>query len=196
MKIFTQTSLLILLLIGISISLFGSNPKYSLSSLAQDKKVTIFLAEENNEEISVTLSDYEGQVLLSEKIKAGETKQRIYNLKNLPNGEYFFEFKDELEITTETIYVEGSEIRILSTEKTIAPKVYHMDDKLTLSILPFGQKTSITLMSEIGEELYVETIKEQASISKRFDISKLEYGIYTMKILIGKKAFYEKVYVN
>ena len=175
---------------------YASDSDAKFSTYSNDKKIGINLTNEDQGDLSVLLTDLNGRVLLSETIKSSKTKQRTYDLKNLPDGRYFFEYQDENEVIKETIAIKENRINVISTEKVLAPRVYQTDNRFVLSIIPFGEKTSISLMTESGEVLYTENLIDQESYSKRFDTSKLESGIYTLKIVLGKKAFYEKLYVD
>jgi hypothetical protein len=187
-----------LLICLISFCVFaGSSPDVSVVHIG-NKSVALSLENAQCNIQVVKLTDKNGAVLLTDRIDASETSGRRYNLSNLRAGAYVLTVEDAhrtvaqpLVVTTEAIEVSADNMRTL-----FAPSIRMYGEKLDYTLLCLDQATvSIEIIDEIGRKNYTKSETEHGSVQRRFNITALTPGTYTLVTRIRDDQF-EKRYTE
>ena len=182
----------ILFFLSLNTSVFSE----SISLATNHESIALIVPKDYEENLQVQIYDLKGEVLLSEVLNTKETKQRSYNLQNLPSGEYFMEIVSDKEIITR-LFSYRKDVITIKEEKVInKPTFFKKNYTWTLSLLTFGKDATVKIYDDFGRELYTEEIKEQQSISRKYNMAKQRSGEYTIKVLVDDKSFYDRMIIN
>ena len=178
-----------------SIAIAASPPEISVVDAGQ-KSFVLYIDNAKSGFVHVTLKDVKGVVLLTDRVKNEESFARKYNLVNLPAGEYLLFIEDGARMIAQPIAVGNDDLVIQATlaTKLFAPAIQMSQDKLDFTMLCLdATPVTIEIIDETGRENYAATTIEQGSVQRRFDISNLEPGRYTIVTKVQGGNF-EKVY--
>jgi hypothetical protein len=187
-----------LLVCLISISVFaGSSPDVSVVYVGK-KTIALYLGHAEDNVQMVRLKDVNGSVLLTDRVKSAEASGRRYNLANLPAGKYTLMIENDgrtvmqpMTITSEAINLAREDMKTL-----FAPAVRMHGQKLDYTLLCLNPAAvSIEIIDDEGRKNYNATNAEHGSVQRRFDITALSPGTYTIVTRIQNDQF-EKRYTE
>ncbi|HLF64477.1 MAG TPA: hypothetical protein VI603_12020 [Saprospiraceae bacterium] len=184
----------LLICLSATLGFATSAPEVTIVDAGQ-KSFALYIENAESGFVHVALKDVHDVVLLSDRVKNEEAFARKYNLVNLPAGDYFLFVEDGARTIVQPIALTEDGLAI--NEKMVqvfAPAIMVNHDKLDFTMLCLDE-TSVTIeiIDDEGRENYAATTLEQGSVQRRFDISALESGKYTVVTKIEGENF-EKVY--
>lgn len=163
--------------------LFADNAPISISPSSKwiiiDKEKTKFPS------LKVTIWDQQGNAIVKENIK----KTTKFNLKYVPDGNYKIETEDLLKIDFQEITIDNGKISSTTNQTIYKP---YFNDKLgfiDMNLMAQGKPVKLTLRNANGQILMEESIQDQVSITRRFNLSKLEEGQYSLEVDINDRLF-------
>lgn len=195
MKKSLKNVLTMLICAATSLAIAGSNPEVSVIDAGQ-KSFALYINNVESNFVYVSLKDKHGQVLLNDRVKRTDAFARKYNLVNLPAGEYSLLIEDGSKTVTQPIIVDAKALVIPENQMTtvFAPAVQLSNNKLDFTMLCLNETAvTIVIVDDQGRTDYTATTTEQGSVQRRFDISALGSGQYTL-ITKLKGASFEKEY--
>lgn len=181
-----KTQLFVLLFSFLSVGIFAySNP---VLTKVGDKSITIKTSNWKSDAVNVIIKDIDGATLLSENLNTNKTG-RVYNLKNLPAGTYSIEMSDDLRITTQAFTLNKDAVVIDKAVETFYKPVFvSSDNTVDLNLMNLGNNVSIKI-TDRQNNTYLDQKEQETSINKRFDVSSLPAGTYTMSINMDGRTF-------
>ena len=138
-----------------------------------------------------------GIIVHQEKINTSEEKVRKYDLNQLEQGVYTFIIDDLMKVEKVQFTIGPKEVSFTDepTEVTFKPTVWVNGDKtVDFNLMSLGKDTKIVITRD-GIEYLAESFKGDNTISRRYDLSKLENGVYTMMVTINGETFYRMLQV-
>lgn len=135
--------------------------------------------------IDVTISEVNGNVLVSESIKQS-TK---YNLKYVPDGDYIMEINDDQKISIQRLTISKGFLFSKDSEIIYKPVIKIYDDKLDCNLMTQGNKAMMTIRNSDGQLAHSERINNQVSVTRRFNLKKLEPGNYYFDVSMSGRVF-------
>ena len=172
-------------------STFGSSVM-PITTVFHGKSIILSSYDQGTAPIQVKLIDLQGEVLLSEKIKSKEYVKK-YSLENLPDGDYNLEISNKMEIITKKLSIQNNSVSLLQEKKEYKPQFYVKDKICTIALLSFGEKATIIVDDESGDEMSNITYKDKESISKKYDFTTAETGDYNVKVFVGNEVYTQRV---
>ncbi len=170
------------------------DPFISINSIGSEKKVSLVL---KNLKGSTTIrleSVLEG-VLLEEEITNAEYA-RVLNLNELSDGKYKLVVSTGLRETEQPISITrtGLSLNINDRKLFFAPVVRTTGQLLDVSLLN-NQLTTLKLKIEDAEGLlvYEDEVRNVVKVEKRYNLSKLPAGEYTVVLNVGDKAYVKTI---
>lgn len=148
---------------------------------------TLHLPNASQSSSHMILRDSDGLVVHDEKIKRG-VEHRMFNLKNLPDGEYILSVAYDSTTNWEHIFVQDGSLRLEKDLKTItSPAIMLNDSKLDLNMLCFADaKVSVSIWDESGQLLSKEYFDANGNIQRRYNLEELEEGDYYISVSLNK----------
>lgn len=170
------------------------DPFISINSIGSEKKVSLVL---KNLKGSTTIrleSVLEG-VLLEEEITNAEYA-RVLNLNELSDGKYKLVVSTGLRETEQPISITrtGLSLNINDRKLFFAPVVRTAGQLLDVSLLN-NQLTTLKLRIEDAEGVlvYEDEVRNVVKVEKRYNLSKLPAGEYTVVLNVGDKAYVKTI---
>ena len=170
------------------------DPFISINSIGSEKKVSLVL---KNLKGSTTIrleSVLEG-VLLEEEITNAEYA-RVLNLNELSDGKYKLVVSTGLRETEQPISITrtGLSLNINDRKLFFAPVVRTTGQLLDVSLLN-NQLTTLKLKIEDAEGLLVfeDEVRNVVKVEKRYNLSKLPVGEYTVVLSVGDKSYIKTI---
>ena len=175
-------------------TLEGTNIRFSAQE--HSKAITITLNNVVANDITITLEDAVGNSLVNEKVSATPNFAKRYNLTNLENGNYRFIIKKKLsktiqpfELTAKTVVMSD-----LKRKEKFLPNIAQRDNKLDVNVL-LGNYSNIhvRIYDLDGRNVFEETNYVVFMLHKRYDLSKMPKGVYTVEVVAGDETEYYNI---
>lgn len=183
-----------LILISITFSTLPLSAAIEVSAINGTKKIAISL-NELNKPTKIELLDLQGIILTSTKVKTS-TYNSIFDLSTLPDGKYFLsvflnnkEWVQPVVITNEKLILDKKAV------KEYFSPVFNENGK-KLDIVMFNQFLSpveIQILNQNGQPIFNEKLGSVLRVEKRFDLSTLESGTYTMVVSAHERNYYHTI---
>jgi hypothetical protein len=149
--------------------------------------------------MTLELRNSEGEILATEKVKNTPTYEKRFVMRKMPIGEYTLTFNNSVSESVQPITLKKNEIivdeyaRITSYKPTISLK----NDKIDVNMMNnLGKKVKIRLFNDAKEVVFFEKIKDTQAITRRYDVSSLVKGNYTVEVEVGEKIYTETIVKN
>lgn len=188
-----KTQILILLVSLFSLVANASNTPNTITGIG--KSIVVKTAGWKSEKVKIQISDLNGVIVMDEEVKS-LNNSRVYNLKNLPNGNYIVQISNELRQSTQDFVIKDNNV-IVSPEinTTFKPVLIWNDNTLDLNLMNLGGKASLSLLDEDNNVVFNNSL-EGVAIHKRYDTKKLSSNkAYTVVVNVNNKS-YAKVFVK
>lgn len=184
------------LLLFISMVLITPHLQASLdvSPISGTKKIAITLSELNSH-AKIELLDQQGIILTSTKVKS-INYQSIFDLTVLPDGKYFLSIQLGTKEWVQPIKLESDKVNIdkNAIREYFSPVFHPNGNKLDLILLnQFLSPVEIHILNENGQAVFNEKLGSVLRVEKRFDLSTLEAGTYTMVVNAHDRNYYHTI---
>lgn len=158
------------------------------------KSIAVIAYDFGGEKTGIQLRSANGQVFYTETINSGENFGKKLELSAVPNGEYTLEVENANSYTAIPVIINNdSAVAKLADKVTIVkPKLSIVGDKMNVIIA--DQQTDevwISIYDVNANRLALE--KVSSSDTKRFDLSKLAAGNYTVHMSTRGKKFVQSL---
>lgn len=169
----------------------NNNPS---SDLSKAKTLTVETQTWKASSIIVKIRQVDGTIILEETVKTGNLRK--YNLKNLPAGDYILELSDKFRITEQSFMIKQEAVQLAANvSTTYKPVIAHKNNSVDVNLMTQGKNAYVSIFDTKGETLFEEKC-ESTSVHRRYDISRLPSGEYTVIVQVGDRTFTEKVQKN
>lgn len=180
-----------LILISMAVCTLPLTAAIEVSAINGTKKIAISLNELNNP-TKIELLDLQGIILSSTKVKTSNYNS-IFDLSTLPKGKYFLSvFLNNKEWVQPIVITEEKLILDKKAVKEYFSPVFNENGK-KLDIVMFNQFLSpveIQIINQNGQPIFNEKMGSVLRVEKRFDLSTLESGTYTMVVSAHERNYY------
>lgn len=160
-----------------------------LATSVEGKSVTVYFDYDKSEEISISFVDRYGEELLSEKIQSKNRRSRVYNLEQLPYGIYTLTIDSDQKIVTKKIKTDRHNTLVVAEKVSYKPSSFFKSNRWLINVLALGEQVNIKIFDENYQEVYTEKVKNENVVAKSFDLSNLDYGVYTLSISVDNKSY-------
>ena len=175
-------------------TLEGTNIRFSAQE--HSKAITITLNNVVANDITITLEDAVGNSLVNEKVSATPNFAKRYNLTNLENGNYRFIIKKKLSKTIQPFELTAKTVVMseLKRKEKFLPNISQRDNKLDVNVL-LGNYSNIhvRIYDLDGRNVFEETNYVVFMLHKRYDLSKMPKGVYTVEVVAGDETEYYNI---
>lgn len=199
MKDFLKTTtrfalLLVLFVLPKAMQAKDDNPFISINSIGSEKKVSLVLKNLKTPTTIRLESALEG-VLLEEEVTNSEYA-RVLNLNELSAGNYKLTVSTGTRETEQPMAITrtGLSLNINERKQFYAPTIKANGNLVDVSLLN-NQLTSLKMKIEDAEGILVfeDEVRNVVKLEKRYNLSKLPAGEYTIIILVGEKSYLKTI---
>jgi len=160
-----------------------------LTTSVDGNTITVYFDHQKSEMVNISIVDKVGYELLSEEVQSKNRKSRRYNLEQLPYGVYTIKINMDQKIVYKEIKTEKNNTIVLEERITYKPSTTFENDKWMVNILALGERVDIKIYDAELEPVFEEKIKDTKVIAKTYDLSQLDYGVYTLNINVGETSY-------
>ena len=196
MKNLMKKSLFVIAFLTVSIAMANINdndPRVKVNII--ETKLMKLTLTGNTEMFEVTVKDSYGYQLHTEKLNSLDYSKK-YDLTNLPNGNYTMEFESKSRIKVVPFRVSSSAIVLNNSEEVVyfKPMVRKVEDDVFVSMLALNNENlEILLYDEDNNLLYTDILKNSRNLDRKFNLSNLRSGDYSMVLRTNGRTFYETI---
>jgi hypothetical protein len=195
MKAFQKFALNVLFLFAFAnLAVAGGMPRIEIRESASAKKVSVEL-EKLNAPATISIEDAGGNLLMEERA-SGKSFVKTFNLSKLENGDYTLTINTGLIQTIQPLTLTDAVLVLDGTKRqeVYAPIINVGDDYVDLSFLNKRMgNVFVVFLDENEEVVYQENISNALKVEKRYNLSRLPKGDYSVKVIVGNGDFYKAV---
>jgi len=172
------------------------DPVIRVVNISNTKAVDLHLKNSAKKNFVVQIKGQSGEILLTKKIKSdSENISQRYVLKNLPDGLYYMTVSNDLQKTVHPIKISKNQVIVekSNTKKYYRPTISLKETSLDINMLLLNNKASLIIQDEVSEVVYATTFQNMTSINKRFNLSDLPTGTYSVIIRTEEQTFTENI---
>jgi hypothetical protein len=153
--------------------------------ITDNNSVIVSLASWKGETVNVDIVDAYGTVIFSDNVATINGKKR-YQLSQLPSGDYTIRTSNDLRIEAQVVTIQrGEVIEATVPTTTYKPMITTAANTVDVNFLTGGKRTNVIFTDRNGETVYTNSY-EGNSVNKRFDLSSLPAGDYTVYVSNGQ----------
>ena len=142
--------------------------------------------------MEVTISDSNGEIMYYKSTNKPVTSvKKIFDLKNLKNGNYSLELKSKNFISRRDLKLDQNKIQVGAsvTTQIVHPYFGLVGDQLVLTHLNFEKEEYQLLIYNETDEIYKTKLDQVSPINAGYDMSKLKSGDYEVVLYSDNKIY-------
>ena len=146
-----------------------------------------------SENISIVIKDVAGSIIFQDEFSTENGKK--FNFEKLPVGRYSIILSDNLKSTTQVFNIDAEKVSMQPEIVTTYKPVININGSfIDLNYMASADQTTVSIYDE-NDTVYKLKIKDEKSISRRFDTSVLPSGNYTFNVT-NKNGSYSKTFTK
>lgn len=162
---------------------------------SENKKVRIYT--QAGSSVDVSIIDTDGTVLYRGAVAGKDGKVTAFNLKNLPDGQYFITADTDTWWMSQGMTVRGNTVNIdaQKVQQVTRPTLTAYEKNKIEMTLPTTNvaQTNVTIYDAQSQAVYQDTFKGAV---RRFDLTSLPQGAYTFVVGPNQKQFSSRINVR
>lgn len=166
-------------------------PSITLKNIPAERKFSLSI-EGLTEKAEITLSDIDGQVLLSQKTEGQKEFAKVFNLNQLPSGDYFLTVATSLRETVQPITLTETEVLVDYNKKRefFSPVIQVKGEHIDVSMFNgrIGNVT-INILDHNNEPVFQEKLENVLVVEKRYNLDQLHWGRYSIEVITPSKTY-------
>jgi hypothetical protein len=199
-KIAKATLLLCLLVLGHQVLAAGVHlPEVVIKKLDNSRKVSVEIHNLKQEAI-IRFTNANGQTLFEQKAPADNPRYaRVFNLINLPDGEYYFIIATELKETVQPVQLTTNDIVINDFARTVHLTPMIMLGEEYVDVNWFNGRVgnlSFEIHNAAGAVIFSDKMKNVVKVERRYNIALLDKGEYQVVVNTPYKTYYKSLVVK
>ena len=146
--------------------------------------------------VTVTLTEDKGEMLMMERISAGTAFSRALDLSHLPAGDYKITVASELKETIQPLRITAVDLILYEHQRQeyFAP-VLRLRDR-DLDVNWFNTRVAnveIVIYEANGQEIFSDSVRNVVRLERRYKLSDLRRGDYTVQITTPYKTYHQMI---
>ena len=196
----TMNAILATITIGASALLFTvdayAGDEMNVTPITSEKKARVELKRPKSIDVTIYVTNVDGNVLHEETIKSQKSYGRVYYFTNLQDGKYTIISNDDYIRTTTDIQIHRSDVEVLSNEVEYKPVFSTKDGTLRVNYLNIKSE-DIKFSIESGNSVFYESVDgSDISYQKMLNISTMHPEDYYATVEAGDKTYSYYFYVR
>lgn len=184
-----------ILLIAISVCSVSNAAVPVKVTVSGEKSIELFLGEISGK-VWISFADQKGHVFYSKKIKDLTSYKVKYDLAAFPDGEYQLDLSAaDQQISVPVSIVNG--VVTLTEEMAKAPVVSNNGNEVAVELKGLAKSEwHVLIYDTTGELIFKETVGNESIARRKYDLSNLNSGRYTLHFSIEGNSFSHNVLVK
>ena len=159
---------------------------------ATSKNIIVNLGDVEKEDITIALMDEDQNTLMSETIKDVKNFAKKYNVSRLDDGDYKMIITKKTVRTVQPFSIYHGEVTMSLDDKKekFLPTITFKEDKLDVNVLLSNYSNIIVkIYDNEGREMMSDKQMAEFKLNKRYNLSKLQAGVYVAEVTAGDETF-------
>jgi len=188
-------NLIAMVLVVVSVASTSAKEAPVKIRVAGEKSIELFLGEISGK-VWISFKDDNGDVIYSKRIKNLTSYRAKYDLATLPDGEYKFElYSADQTLNLPVTIAEGAVT--LKEKVAAAPVVSKRGNTVSVDLSGNTEVAwDVIIRNEIGELVFTETVENEQNSKRKYDLSNLDKGAYTVQFNAAGNSFSHNVIVK
>lgn len=191
MRTFRKSMLIAMMVMVAALSFAnGNKPNVKVEKVGA-KTIALYASELGASKTQVQLRDENGLVLHQLVSDNNEKVSKRFDLNALPAGNYSIEIENETSFITTTVQLTDLEATVNTADQVVIVKpVVRQNGDLLDIIMPSEDTTSVNVIiyDSNSDQVFKETVNGTTEL-RRYDLSRLSKGGYTVKMISQGKKF-------
>lgn len=177
----------------------GTNPGIEIKAMTLVPKVSVSLNDLDGA-AEMRLLDAAGNVLINEKIENQPAVRKVLNLENLESGEYSLIIATSRQEIMQPLHLTGTTVLADATKrKTYLVPTIKVGDNY-VDVMWLNSRVADMSVSFIdsrgGKTVFRDELKDKIKVEKRYNLSNLDRGSYTVVVSTPDHTHYERLIVE
>ncbi|MBL3654675.1 hypothetical protein [Fulvivirga sediminis] len=197
MKQLIKNSLLVILFSTSLLSFASGASPYVKVKRFDGKKFVVIVKSANPTDLQISLRDRNDFELYAERhadVKDGYAKK--FDVADLPDGSYFLEIENAQKIDVYSLEIAQGKLSIESDNRVaiFKPQVFQKGNQVDIAMLKYlNVPMKFSILNNTNDIIYEDTLADSQSVNKRYDMSKLDPGIYTLRFNLAGRLFTKSI---
>lgn len=170
-------------------------PAVEIVQASYEKKIS-FEARGVQGQSKVSLIDNEGVRLYAKTWKDQTKVGKIFDLEQLPAGNYTLVFETEANEILQPFSIEARQIELAVSDRIVRYIPVVTKNEAFIDVSWTNDRMSslvIQIEDEDGELLVEDKLKSVLKVARRYNVSRLASGTYFVKVKTSKKTYYKEI---
>ena len=167
----------------------------SIDAVPLAKKLSVVFSQ-GMRDGTINIYDQVGSIVWSENLEVSDLKGKVFDLKNIPTGDYEIVVSIENKELVQPFSIGFNSISLDATAKKayFTPSFKVADNKVDLTFLSSKiGNVEVSIIDTNGDVVFEEAHKNILQLQKRYQLSNLNDGAYTMVVKTPQKAYYQRI---
>lgn len=197
MKTFRTTIMALAISTGLFVGAFGSVPYVKVTSY-DAKKFFVIVKGVEAAPVQISLKDTQDFELFNETYKRGDDYLKGFDLESLPDGEYFLEIENSQNLQVFTLSIINDKL-FIHHDNPVAiarPTIIQRGNKVDVAVLKTGTPLKLSILNMANDIIFQDKVTSSGNLNKRYDMSQLDPGNYTLRIDVDGRSFRQHIYIQ
>ena len=197
MKTFKKFIIAVVISTGLFAGAYGT-PYIKVTSY-DAKKFFVIVKSTDSSRVNVSLKDSYDFELYNESYRNNNSYVKGFDLEPLPDGQYFLEIESNETIEKFSLSIRNNWLSIDQESRLVVhkPRVTQKGGKVDVALLNSPDSTlKLSILDKANEVIFQEIVADNGNLSRRYDISQLDPGYYTVLIEVAGRNFRESIYIK
>lgn len=186
----------VMIFMTLFVSAYGSTTPYIKVTSYDVKKFFLIIKNTDSSQVNVVLKDINSLRLYNESYIGNDRYLKGFDMRSLPDGEYTLEIENNDRIELFSLFIVNDKLSINRDSRLVIHKPSFNQTGNTVDIALQKEHEAplkLSILDETNDIIFEETLADNGNLTKRYDMSKLNPGSYTMRVDIAGKYFSQSV---
>ena len=170
-------------------------PSVKVVTSRVEASAALYLSNLQYETVAVSIEDAAGKQMYEEEVSNDIGFAKLYNLTELPLGDYAFRIESKDRILLRPFTIEKKRI-VLRSEKCLQElkPVVNIEKRMVQVSADLNSQQNdlqIDVIDDNDNVVYTDHLRRLNKTTKRYNLQSLRNGIYTLKVTIEDRPYYK-----
>ena len=179
----------LLLFFALTVSVKAGNTEDVKVIMLSGKKVMLQVQNPYMQQMEINITDESNQYLYSSKLPMDAAFRKVYDLSNLPEGNYKVLLQLSNKVLEKDVRIEGGKTAVINESTHYLPYFKKKDNNLMVNYLNTAKdKVSVSFYSNT-DKFFSDKPDNATSFQRLYSLEKLEPGQYNIELTSGDKMY-------
>ena len=179
----------LLLFVALTVNVKAGNTEDVKVIMLSGKKVMLQVQNPSMQQIKFNITDESNQNLYSASLPEKESYLKVYDLSNLPEGDYKLTLELNNKVLEKDVRLKGDNSSIISEATHYLPYFNKKDNDLLVSYLNTTNKNVSVSFYRNADLFFSDTPEKRMNIQCSYNLKNLQPGQYTVELSSSDKMY-------